>query len=330
MGKAIYFGIDNIIGALDRVCQGNAGFYYCVWQNSKSKCFQYNGGSYEDGIEYLRENLEPFAEAGYVGDLFLKIYPNPCKSFFTWATEDICTLAICPTSKDLTPEKLGTGLSGVYGLQPQGHQYSSAPINKGGKILMTEDQWEERQAIKTLPDTIAGIVQAEIAKLNIPVADVEPEPEPDTMQSVMIGHLKNPQLMGKLLDMLGELIPMLKSPATMQQQQFTRQVAGVPGTVQKEQPMKNENISAPVEAKQEPDVRSDIVDNGYTAADESQALTAEQEQEMIAYNNKLDDALRRLALIPGFDLADDLTALANFAEKNQETFNRILPVVRNG
>lgn len=333
MGKAIYFGINNIIGALDRICQGEAGLYYCVWQNSKSKCFQYNGGDYVDGIEYLKENLEPYADAGYTGDLYLKLHPNPCKHFFTWATEDICTLMICPTSKDITPGQL----NGNYSLQQQ----QQAPVVKGGKLLMTEDQWEERQMLRDLPQTIAGIVALEVAKLNPPQTELEPEI--DTMQSVMIGHLKNPQIITKALDILGELIPMLKNPGMAMQQ--PRQVAGVPGTAQNEKQMEDSTKTATVRPIPEVTIltgeeSSSIGEKNYNAihtfrdgestVENNRVFTVEQQNEMIAYNEKVDNALRRLAEIPGFDLADDLTALANYAEKNPETFNGLLPIVRNG
>lgn len=302
MAKASYYGVENIINAIDNVCQGDPQppLYFAVWHSSKGKICQYNQGDYDKGIEYLRDNLEPLVETGYDTTIIIKLHPNPCKGFYQFTSEDISTLYCCVIpfeQKQLgyAPPSHGRAVSYPYVAG------RPAPVNDG---RMSYDQFLERQQMENLPQTITGIIKEELAALKLaepPPPVAEPE---DSMQSVMIGHLKNPVLVEKMLDFIANFIPMLQKPV----QQAPVQVAGIR--------LKKEEDTVTGTAQPE------------TVEQVQEALTPETEAEALAWQQKIDAALIRLSNFG--DIAEDLTLLADFAEENTVMFKSLLTQMRDG
>jgi len=328
--QAVYFGLDAIEDGVQTMVDTTQPFYFRIWYTTKDPFISYNGGSYEQGMEYMLDNLRVLAESDYSPALCLKFYNDKANRGHLYKTECAGLMYICVLEKEKQVElKQQLGLvSGYRSALP-----STIPAG-----YMTEKQWQEREELKNLPQTIGTIVAEQLALLRPAEPVAEPVAEvPDTIGSVLISHLKDPEVVNQVLD---------KFPVIMEGMQ--RLLAGIlPGIIQQPQPAMAQtrarvsgvpaepaaplpaDIAGKSDAGHGKNIPGNIADNCDKGSETVTGDIAEKsdtaepsEQDIIEFNRKIDDAL---AILNNHCLLDKvLPALAKMAVDEPDKFKMAL------
>lgn len=299
--KAMYTGVESIMSAFDALC--NDVPYYSVWYSQIVIGFSFNDTDLEKGKDKLREVLQAAEQNGHNDIIIIKFHPDQEKKFITNKTPVTGTMYVRVNEIGETKpyEQPNQPLQIVAGRQT----IPLVTTNEPDKF--TAEQWESMTALKNLPQTIAGIVKSEFEALGLDEDD-EPEPAPNSIGSIAMEHLKNPDIAKDLISgiftFLNKFTPAQLAPIAPYLAPIAQQVAGIGKITPKEQVEQTEP-----EAAKEQTV-------------EEMAQQPEVAPEYKYDVEVLDDSLIRLTKHCQIDTA--LAMLADYADKNPEEFKSMI------
>ena len=197
--KAGYTGIDNIINGFNVLSQGRA--YYSVWQRDTVPLFAWNEDDYEQGLQFLEQNLQAGEQNGHNELLCIRFHPSKCVPHITHKSPVIASMyiRICP----------------IDGATSKVNSIAEPLPAKGA---MTFEQFEVMQALRNLPNELKAATEAQNERIRLLEEKLnDPKDEPDYIGQIT-GLLNNPTIVNTALGFLGMLFPHLNPANKMQTQ----------------------------------------------------------------------------------------------------------------
>ena len=334
--QAVYYGIEAIEDGVQSMVDTTQPFYYKIWYNSKDPFIQYNGGDYDTGLKFMTDNLEQLASNDFGFPLCFKFYNEKASRGHLYKSECAAVMYVCVLEREKQVELKQMGLISGY----------SRGLSNVPSGYMSEKQWQDKKALEDLPETIGRVVAEQLALLRpIETAAIEAAAEtvPDTIGSVLMGHLKDPEVVNQVIDkfpviidgiqrLLSGILPgIVNAPVAMS----PGRVSGVTGqrrtTIVKSPAdiaQKSDVGQTPCDTNKKSDDRSDIDHIAENSGDgsvmqtgdiaESGDTPASNESAFIEFNTKIDNALEVLNNHCLLDVV--LPALAKMATDEPDKF----------
>lgn len=293
--RASYVGIPQIMAGFDTVI-GSCP-WWSVWINARDIMFQYNGDDKENGRQVLEDALTALESTGHNAVLIIKFHPKKDvkPGYVTNKTHVFATMQVrvCALGNDPAFIQNSTGVMVAGTNTPIINNH--IPGTDNGTML------ELITALKAIPEQMKADRDAIELRLSA-LEDVDDEDdEPIDLFARVTGFMETPtgeKVLGMLMPVIGKVVE-AAGPA------IGSLLAGFT------QPAQNVQVNG---------VKQDTPAMDNTANNDPQEMTDEQ------YMAKLNAAVTRLAT--KCDLPNDLTKLADIAEKNPAMFAMVLQTLR--